>query len=377
MNLLRIVSKLLGHSINSVKTADDRSFDHILNEKLHEMAAFNGIELNRSSNLVAEAVMVATQALGGGFYTTRDEAHMVAMEAIDRVVSRQAGEGGFKELNKDYARNTVLVHIILDLKSKGSTLEEVRIDPRVQEICSHFKIQPGTVAKYYKGDVKPNQGIADIAMAGLRNTKQRSNVFEEFKHDSGATFETFWFTAVKNECHNISKEWRAEKYEAVQDALRLVPENRAYKSTAIHELHLAPVKDQVTGVELGEINEEKVPEEEKPDLLELNQLAKKLKSDLKSINPDYLAALELMNNNHLDITNKRHYHYFKDALKIPDDISFLRFQKSFLMDLKSVFSKLEVNNSQEASQVMRLAKAKKIATITEAVYGKFLLRVVR
>lgn len=357
MNILKIALSLLARASRSVIADAFGQFDRTLNEKLYDMAASKGIELNHQVNLVAGAVDAAYTAGGGKSSMTFEDAHMIAMEAINRVVSRQSETGGFKQLSKDYARNTVLVHIVLDLKSKGKTFDEIKNDPRVDEICNHFGIRPSTLERYYKGEVKPNRAIDNLETMGIKDSA--SNIFDEFKAHGGHTFESYWYSAIRNECRMIARELRADKNKAITDALRIMPEDR--NPSELNQ----PIPGTISESALSTEN---------TDLLEVKQLATKLKDDLKKINPQYVEALKMMNDDKLDITNSAHYKYFMKAFGMLDKAAFLRFQKAFLLDLKRVFQKLEVSGPEEATHVMRYAKAEKVLAAAEAIYGKLLLR---
>jgi len=353
MNASKIAFTILARCMRSVIADVDRAFDKILNEKLIELAANNGVELAPNETLVAAAMDAAVKS----GVTTREEVRMTALEAINRVITRNPSEGGFKELAKDYARNTVLVSIVLDLKAKGHKLDEVKKDSRVLELCEHFNIRPSTVEKYYEGKVKPNREIDDLSMIGLRNTKQRAAIFEEFKKEKGATFKSFWYTVIKNECRNIVAEWKTEKNKAVSEAMKIVPENDSDvdPGRVHHEVHESELSDN------------------KPNVAESKMMAKKLKEELKKANPDYIKVLKMMNDDHLDITHRSSYKFFMKALGITDEAAFLRFQKAFFTDLKRAFQSLDVQHD-EAQELLKYAKIKKLMAAAGAIYGKFLLR---
>jgi hypothetical protein len=359
MNFTKIALSLLAKINTRTILADvDSGFDAILNKKLVELAANNGVELNPNENLVGAAMDAAKRSGAQGHEQIRD----VAMDAIHRVITRNPSDGGFKELAKDYARNTVLVSIVLDLKSKGMSMDDVKKDSRVLELCQHFNIRPSTVEKYYSGAVKPNREINDLGMIGLRNTKQRSHVFEEFKKEHGSTFNSFWYSVLRHEALNIVAEYGKEMNKALNDAMKIVPEREQGED----------------GYSPGTVSEAILGDEDaKTNVTESKMMARKLKDELKKLNPDYVTILKLMNDNHLDVTKRTDYKYFMKAFGMADEAAFLRLQKSFLSDLKRAFSTLDISDFSEAHEVMKYARVRKVLAAAEAVYGKFLLRLTR
>ena len=115
----------------------------------------------------------------------------------------------------------------------------------------------------------------------------------------------------------------------------------------------------------------------KAPISETKMMAKKLKDELKKINPDYVTILQLMNDNHLDITSDRDSKFFMKAFGLTDRAAFLRLQKAFLTDLKRSFQHLDSADYSEAHEIMKYARIRKIVAAAEALYGKLLLRLSR
>jgi len=304
---------------------DDRGgWYSTLNAEIRELAEQQIKFIPKNIDLVGMALAAAHQAGAKG-----DEADVVAMESISRVLTRRPTGGGLLENSKAYLRNTVVPNLVLHLKSKGMSLSQIKRDKTIRSIMDKFNFRDTNLDNYFHGRTKPNKIIKDISQLGIRNTKQRSDVFDSFVKSGSDDFAKFWFIVVKNECRDVLREFRLERNKIITDAVRISPESF----------------DESRHPELA------VDERSKA---ETRMLVEHFKRALKQLNPDYLIVIELMQKKNLDPSNPSHGRKLQDALSLSQQ-QYSHFLRQFLSDLRQVFHHLDMGY-EDAEAVLKAAK---------------------
>jgi len=296
------------------------------NEELIDLAKGYQIDLPHGYNLVSLAISAAHQA------GAHDMAEEVAIDAINNAVFKEKKDDEL-QYDLEYVKWRVLPHLVYGLKAKGESLEEIHKNHFVQDLMRDYNIKESQIERLFREGKKP-AGKPIVKM--MEKKKVTGNIFEKYTPSDGK-FVTFWFKVIKNQCLDIlAKIHRADRL--MEEALRVHPTEGGGHFDGIHDSKQD--EDPITKSEA-------------------KSLKKRLINYLKTKNPKYEAAINLISDGK-DIFSIRDKHLFEKDLDM-DNQEFSHFKIYFMKDLKHAFDHLEIHNTNEGLAVLKSAKiAKKI-----------------
>lgn len=331
VELLRCLVEALEEQIEQDFQTSKRAsseYRKIVNQKLNELAVDEyGIDLNEPVNFVG----IAEAAARSSGVPNPSEAAFIL---LDQVITRTQSTTQVHELNRDYARGTVLanlVHYLRDRKRHG--LSRILEDSRVSQLMSLYRIKPATVEGYFRGKA-PNK---EIDITRLWEPKGRVGVLASYDPSKGS-FQGYLKVALRNAARDMRRALDQES-----DVLgRAVP------------FKVSP--EETSGVDPERMKELSVDPGVETDI---RLTVDRFRNRLRSKNPKYLEMLRVIRDQGLDPSLPRDYPRLQKAIGIQDREKFKEFRNEFLADLRDTLSEHSDGPTTELSTGL-LRAAKKI-----------------
>jgi hypothetical protein len=329
VELLRYLVEALEEQIaQDFQTAKRASSEYrrIVNQKLNELAVDEyGIELKEPVNFVG----IAEAAARSSGVPNPSEAALVL---LDQVITRTPSTTQIHELNRDYARGTVLANLVHYLREKKRFgLTRILEDSRVSQLMQLYRIKPATVEGYFRGKA-PNK---EIDITRLWEPKGRVGALASFDSSKGS-FEGYLKTVLRN---------------AARDMRRVLDQESDVLGRAV-PIKVSP--DDTSGVDPERTQELSVdPGVESDVRLTVNRFRQRLRQR----NPKYLEMIRAIRDQGLDPSLPRDFPRLQKALGIQDREKFKEFRNEFLSDLRDTLSEYSDGPTSELSTgLLRAAK---------------------
>jgi hypothetical protein len=313
------------------KSGSGESYRRIVNQRLLELAKESGIEVSKPINFVG----IAESAARTSGVPNPSEAAFVL---LDQIITRTPSTTQVHELNRDYARGTVLASLVQYLRDqKRYSLSRVLDDSRVTQLLQLYRIKPSTVEGYFKGKA-PNK-VIDITR--LWTPKGRAGALSSYDPSKGS-LEGYLKTVLRN---------------AARDMKRAIDQESDVLSGA---LSFKQDPEDTTG-----IDPERTPElSVEPGIeTDVRLTIERFRNSLRRKNPKFLDLLRLIRDEGLDPTRTKDLPRIKKELGMQNPDEFKAFRTQFLTALSSA---LKENSEDSDSEVARglLLTAKKFQKST-------------
>ena len=306
--------------------ASEKSYRHLVNKKLTELAQKEyGIKMSEVANFTGIAEKSAHEA---GLPNPETD----ALVLLDLVLTRQPKTTDLTNLSKDYARSTVLASLIRHLKTKGLSLKETMLDPKVKELGQRYSIRDQTIERYFNEDIPPNK---EIDIERLWKAKGRSSLLENYDPKRGS-FSSYLSVTLRNEARDLKRQIDRES-DVLSNAIRI------REHTSEEDEGIDPERNPAFAVERS--NE-----------VDAGLMASTFRRELSKRNPKYLELVRLIHSGDLDPTRERDFPQLQQELGMATRGEFLSFRNKFFEDLKQVFREIEASDS-DARLLLRLAKS--------------------
>jgi hypothetical protein len=298
------------------------------NSKLLNLAKEHEINLPKNTNLMSLAYKAAKDAGADNDYY-----EAVAWDAVTRLIFPGLTEDE-KKFDFKYLKFQMLPNVVVNLKAKGLTFEEIIENDWIVKLSKEYSILDlSYLKKFFTGEKIPTKKISpDKVMQGK---KIRDVIFKNYNPSKGS-FTTLWYNAVKNMAINILDSTKRTE-DALNHAIRIQPRN----------------EERQDG-----ISEDKLKSDNSHTKSEAKLIKKELFREAEKLNPLYLKSLELMSNGY-DILAKSDKSKFVRELNL-DENKYDDFVKIFVQDLAKILKKLELSSYEEAEQI--ITAKKKIAS---------------
>jgi hypothetical protein len=176
------------------KSGSSESYRRIVNQRLLRLAEESGIEILKPINFVG----IAESAARTSGVPNPSEAAFVL---LDQIITRTPSTTQVHELNRDYARGTVLASLVHYLRDqKRYSLSRILDDSRVTQLLQLYRIKPSTVEGYFKGKA-PNK-VIDITR--LWTPKGRTGAFSSYDPSKGS-LEGYLKTVLRNAARDMKR----------------------------------------------------------------------------------------------------------------------------------------------------------------------------
>lgn len=329
VELLRCLVEALEEQIEEDFQTSKRAsseYRKIVNQKLNELAVEDyGIDLNEPVNFVG----IAEAAARSSGVPNPNEAAFIL---LDQVITRTQSTTQVHELNRDYARGTVLanlVHYLRDRKRHG--LSRILEDSRVSQLMQLYRIKPSTVEGYYRGKA-PNKQI-DITR--LWEPKGRVGALASYDPSKGR-FEGYLKTVLRNAARDMRRALDQES-----DVLgRAVP------------FKVSP--EDTSGVDPERMKELSVEPGVETDI---RLTVDRFRNLLRSKNPKFLEVLRLIREHGYDPTIKSDLGRMQSLLGIDSDQEMIELRDAFISEIEVSLRKLGLESADEVGLgVLRTAR---------------------
>lgn len=328
VELLRYLVKALEEQIeqdfHTTKRASSE-YRRIVNQKLNEFAVDEyGIELKEQVNFVG----IAEAAARSSGVPNPSEAAFIL---LDQVITRTPSTTQIHELNRDYARGTVLANLVHYLREKKRFgLTRILEDSRVSQLMQLYRIKPATVEGYFRGKA-PNK---EIDITRLWEPKGRVGALANYDPSKGR-FEGYLKTVLRN---------------AARDMRRVLDQESDVLGRAV-PFKVSP--DDTSGVDPERTKElSVVPEVESEVRLTVDHFRRSLMQK----DPRYLELLRLIRDQEINPKSPRDLAKIQKILRIESKANTAKLVDSFLEAIHEELDSIGLNAENETTHgVLRAA----------------------
>jgi len=169
----------------------------------------------------------------------------LVLGVIQQLIVKSPGKP-LENYHRKYLAETLIPNIVLQMKSKGFSLDKIQQDKNILKILDHFDFDSKFIEMCFTGEKKPFKTMKkDIDLDKMLSDKPRPNIFNKFKGKDEPEFISFWTTSVVNKAKNFIKE-NKDKFIDHAKSFGNFDKGDEQSSTVSDSHHIQDVVDDVT-----------------------------------------------------------------------------------------------------------------------------------